>query len=264
MKKIIFQLLCLFSFCLVFSQQNPREIIKGQIVADSLSVENVKVLNKNTNTFAVSDVVGVFYIHAREKDTLVFSSQTFDSKELILLASDFKVNTVRIKLDVFVNALDEVVISPHSLTGNLETDNKNIKITQVNPLASKPQDLLFEDDEKTSPTNKLIPGYVDTRYMMDFKKLGKKFLKLFKGNDSSKPKEIIYMPDKIFPEAVQQNLPDSFFRETLKLDKNEVGLFLTFCENDPRANQLLNPRRKFELIDFLIEKNKEYEQFRKE
>jgi len=264
MKNKLFLLLFVFCVQFGFSQQIPREVLNGQIVADSISVENVQVLNKNTNTFSISDRLGHFHIYAREKDTLVFSSQSFESKKLILTPSDLKVQLLRIQLQVFVNALDEVVISPQSLTGELERDHKNIKITEIKKINNQSAlDQLYENDNQSTPDNTAMPGYVNTRYMADFMAIGKKIGKLFRKKDASKP-VIIYTSDKIFPEAVQQNLPDSFFRDTLKLNKDEVGLFLSFCESDPKAGQLLDPKRKFELIDFLITKNKEYKALEKE
>lgn len=252
--KLLFLLLFLAQFG--FSQQNPREILNGQIVTDSISPDNVRIVNRTNNTFAISDALGMFHIYAREKDTLVFSSQSLDSKILVLTEVDFKVKLFRVKLDVFVNALDEVVISPYALTGDLEKDQENIKIAGTPKIdVGTALNTLYEDDEQSSPDNKLMPGYLDTRYMVDFIKIGKM---LFKRKKEHKPIE--FTSNKIFAEAVQQNLPDSFFRDTLKLDKNEVGLFLSYCENDPKARPLLNPKRKFELIDFLISKNKEYKQ----
>jgi hypothetical protein len=49
-----------------------------------------------------------------------------------------------------------------------------------------------------------------------------------------------------------------FFTNTLKLNDDEIRLFLVFCENDSKAKTLLKPESEFELMDFLITKNKEF------
>ena len=52
-----------------------------------------------------------------------------------------------------------------------------------------------------------------------------------------------------------------FFTNTLKLKSNEVGLFLDYCENDPKSKTLLQEKDEFMLIDFLITKNEEFKRF---
>jgi hypothetical protein len=42
------------------------------------------------------------------------------------------------------------------------------------------------------------------------------------------------------------------------LKNDEIGLFLNFCESDIKLKELLKPDKEIELIDFLIEKNKEF------
>lgn len=53
---------------IAFSQQLPREILHGQIVADSLVIENVTIMNSSTNKSIVSDSEG-FLIFRQEKKT---------------------------------------------------------------------------------------------------------------------------------------------------------------------------------------------------
>lgn len=256
-KLLTFFLLVLIN--LVSAQQIPREILNGQIVNDSLvGIGNVNVTNINTNKYVVSDNEGYFTLYAREKDTLVLSNMAFESKRIIVTKSDFKIHLMRIKLQTFINPLDEVVISPYSLSGNLETDDKNIKIVQVAPvdvrlaLATD-----FEDDTETSPDNTLMPGYINTRYMTDFVAVGKL---LFGSVFTSRPpeKKVVYVSEKIFAEAIRERFPESFFMKTLELKPEEIGLFLSYCENIPNVRELLDPKKEFILIDFLIQKSREY------
>ena len=59
-------------------------------------------------------------------------------------------------------------------------------------------------------------------------------------------------------EAVSKGVDSYFFTNTLKLKNNEVGLFLDYCENDPKSKTLLQEKDEFMLIDFLITKNEEF------
>jgi hypothetical protein len=44
----------------------------------------------------------------------------------------------------------------------------------------------------------------------------------------------------------------------LNLKDDEIKLFLVFCENDSKSRTLMQPSAEFQLMDFLITKNKEY------
>jgi len=259
MKNSTLTFVMLFISQLLFAQQLPREILHGQIVADSISVEGITITNKTTNRYSVSDNDGNFSLHAREKDTLVFSSMNYSSKSVVLNASDLKMEVLRIKLESHITELDEVVIDPNSLTGDLDKDSKNVKVTQINANINMKDalDQQFEADKQSSVYNKSMegPGAIAPLFQPDLIKIVKMF-GLFKGKKEDKKVE--YASAKIFPEAVKEKLPESFFRDTLKLKKDEIGLFLAFCENDPKAQGLLYANKEFELVDFLISKKPEY------
>ncbi len=247
----------------VFGQNVPRELLSGRIVSDSLSTENITIRNTATDRFSVSDYEGSYQIYAKANDTLVFSGMTFQSKKVILRESDFKLNEFKTQLESYINTLDEVVIDPRALTGNLEKDGNNIKIAKMPAIdVQKALATPTPDHERKRIDNRVMPGYVDMSYSMNLVEVAKLFGKLVGGKP--KPKAVVFTSDKIFPVAAQERLPASFFTKTLKLDENEIGLFLSYCEQDPRAIPLLEVKKEFQLIDFLISKADAYKQNKKE
>lgn len=259
MKNSTLTLVLLFITQIFFAQQLPREVLNGQIIADSISVEGITITNKTINRYVVSDKEGAFSLHAREKDTLVFSSMNYTSKMIVLNASDFKMKVLRIKLESHITELEEVIINPNSLTGDLAKDSKNIKVTQINPNINMKDALAtqYEADGVSTVYNKSLegPGTIVNLFQPDLIKIVKMF-GLFKGKKEDK--KVAFTSSKIFPEAVQEKLTESFFLDTLKLKKDQIGLFLAYCENDPRAQGLLYANKEFELVDFLISKKPEY------
>jgi len=232
-------------------------VLNGQIVGDALvGIPNVNITNISTKKYVVSDGDGNFIIYAREKDTLILSNMEFDSQRIILTKADFKLHKMRIKLQVFINPLDEVLIS--SLTGNLETDDKNIKLVEIAPIDVRLAIATdFEDDTETSPENKLMPGYVDRDYMPDVMAMIVKLAKVMSTPPPPK-KEITYVSQKVFAEAVRERFSDDFFTQTLQIKPDRIGLFLQYCENEPNVRELLDPKKEFILIDLLIKKSREY------
>ena len=174
----------------LIAQKLPREVLYGQLITDSTEVDNVLVTNKTAKLAVYSRNDGTFQIHVRVKDTLVFSSLNFPPQSLILNEADLKLNVLKIKIESRPNQLDEVVINPNALSGNLEKDNENIKITQVKPKIDNllAVTTLYEDDSQSSPDNKLMPGYLDTRYMMDFAAIGVKLVRSLKNSEAQRTK----------------------------------------------------------------------------
>ena len=74
---------------LAFSQNIERQILKGKVVADSLEVQSITVFNISSNIGAITDNIGVFYIKAKENDTLFFQGLSFVSQKYILTKKDF-------------------------------------------------------------------------------------------------------------------------------------------------------------------------------
>ena len=247
----------------LIAQKLPREVLYGQLIADSTEVDNVLVTNKTAKLAVYSRKDGTFQIHVRVKDTLVFSSLNFPPQSLILNEADLKLNVLKIKIESRPNQLDEVVINPNALSGNLEKDNENIKITQVKPKIDNLLAIttLYEDDSQSSPDNKLMPGYLDTRYMMDFAAIGVKLVRSLKNSEAQRTKN---RDISRFSVIVQNRFSDEFFRNNFKMDKKQTQDFLIFCESDPQAKALTANGNDFELIDFLMLKKQEYLKLKKE
>ena len=103
-----------------FSQGIERKVLRGKIVADSLEVENLTVYNITSNVGAITDVDGKFSINARATDTLFIQGLSYDSKRYVLTDKDFWLPVLEIKLHVKITELNEIIITPYTLTGDLK------------------------------------------------------------------------------------------------------------------------------------------------
>ena len=248
-----------------FAQLGSREIIKGQIISEATAIDNVTVFNVSSNKGAVTDKLGFFTMYARPSDTLVFSSVIFKSKKLVLNENDFKVIVLKIKLEEFINELDEVIVTPSTLSGDLEKDAKNIKVTDKQSAFNGKEiaDMQMEKDFQSTQFNTAMPSDLSIPYGMDFVKIGKMVGKLF-GKEKSKEKPVVFTSDKNFQAAVKDKFTYHFFTETLELKHDEIGLFLNYCDADPNVRKLLATNKEIDLIDFLISKSKEYKNLPKD
>lgn len=240
--KIVIVIVSLFSqFC--FSQIGLRVPLKGQVRNDLVPVENVVVFNVNSKTGTIVNSYGFFTIMAKVNDTLVFSSLAFKSKRIVLSEKEFIVPQFVVKMDIFTNELAEVLI---------------LAKKEVNPISGGTQkyvDIQYFDDERSSPKNMTMPRDASIEMGMDFVRIYKDILKILRKNN---PEKVDFYKETSFSELALERINYSFFANTLKLKDDEIKLFLVFCENDPKSRTLMAPTDEFQLIDFLISKNKEY------
>lgn len=253
-------LLLLLFPCFLFSQFVPRQIFKGKIVSDTLAVERVTITNISSNIVAITDDFGKFSIYAKAKDTLIISSVAFDTVRLIVEESDFGFEVLKIKLDVSVNVLDEVIIKPIKLTGDLASDSKKIK-TIGSPVL-KGQKLEAKDyaiSTSTRPVNS-VNGNVDKSLDgINFVNIGKVLFKAIFKPKPKKDKSYDKRTFLIFADVVKEKFTYHFFSQTLKLKNEEIPLFLNFADtNEVSENKLLKYENEMLLIEYLIKKSEEF------
>lgn len=237
--------LIIFSFLLsslVAQAQQPRKFLHGQIINDSIKVENVVIFNINAHTGTTSLPKGYFNILARENDTLVFSGLLFKSKKVVIYHDDLDLDLFKVKLQTFTNELAEVVVTRKNQDSSLK--NKQAIV-----------DKKYADDAQSSPKNIAVPNYNAIPNGVDFVRLYKDVMKLMRKNN---PKKSNFTDEMAFTELVVKRIQYSFFSETLKIDDDHLKLFLVYCNNDNQSKTYTEKNTDFELMDFLIRKNNEF------
>jgi len=238
--KIKISILVLFLLSQIcFGQIGARKLVRGQVVNDSIKVENVVVFNINSKTGTVTSSQGFFKIDVKDNDTLVFSGLQFKSKKVVY--SEIK-GTLKIKLETFFYQLSEVIISKEN----------NIKPIQASQAIV---DQKFFDDEKSSPKNRSMMQAGGIENPMDFVRMYKDVVKIINKDSATKSNKITQTD---FTEVAMRKIPYTFFNNTLKLADDEIKLFLVFCENDAKATAIQKSNSDFEIMNFLIEKNIEF------
>lgn len=228
---------------LCFGQMLTRKTLHGQAVNDSINLEHGIVFNVNSKTGAVINKQGFFSILAKAKDTLVFSGLAFKSKKIVLTEKEISSPLLRVELVALVNLLPEVVISGNKKTSPITGGSQKIVDRQ------------YFDDAKSSPKNRTMPSDGTIEYGMNFVRIYKDVFKALRKNN---PEKTDFTSDRSFRELVMNRVNYYFFSNTLKLNDDELGLFLVFCENDPKSKAIVKSDKDFQLMDFLIAKNKEF------
>jgi hypothetical protein len=115
---------------LVFSQKKQNfKTFKGEVVNDSLVISGVHIINKTSGAKAITNQDGLFEIGVKRNDTIIISSIQIKSHFIIIEPKIFDQDLIKIYVEPFINRLDNVVVKPHNLSGNMLDDmlGSNIK-----------------------------------------------------------------------------------------------------------------------------------------
>ena len=98
------------------------EDFSGKVVSDSLDISGIHVVNKNSGATTITNRYGEFSIGVQTTDTIIFSAVHIKLQALVLDSLVISQPTINVYIEHAVNELQEVVVKPHDLTGNLAED----------------------------------------------------------------------------------------------------------------------------------------------
>ena len=268
MKAILFVILSLFANFL-FAQGIERKVLRGIVVVDSFDVEAVTVRNISSNLNAKTDIDGKFSIRARATDTLFFESPSFISQKYILSQKDFWKEELEIRLHVKITELDELIITPYTLSGNLNEDTKRIQVYGDGfALIDAKKIMHYEDDVRMgAPINTAMPNvFAPTGVnLLGIVVVGLVNLVGVKTNPKKNSERVFEerriknLQSKSYSDHLFERFSHSFFVETLKIKNEDIPLFMGFSElNVYDLSPLLKPENELKLIDYLIQKAAEF------
>ncbi|WP_400076911.1 carboxypeptidase-like regulatory domain-containing protein [Winogradskyella sp. R77965] len=130
MKKIVLALFSLFTL-ISFSQEITRISVNGRIIVSTNDKEGVAVYNTSSNKGTTTDAEGNFKIKVTVNDIIEFSALQFQDFSVTVTEDVIKSKQLTVILVEEVNKLDEVVLLPFGLTGNLNSDLENVRTYNV-------------------------------------------------------------------------------------------------------------------------------------
>ncbi|MFN3753099.1 hypothetical protein [Flavobacterium sp.] len=238
MPKITCFLFLLFSI-VGFSQSEKQ--IHGKVLFGQTPLTTIDVVNLNSREITTTDMNGHFSISAKVKDTLFIISKAYADRRIALTQELLNQNNLIIYLEKKPIELDDVEITT--------TQSVKIKISQADIDAIK----IAKDANKLKVLN-VNDGTIENG--IDFVRMGKGLLNLFKNKDKEKPEKPL--PPIPFKDYLALNFDPIFYTEKLKLKPEEIDLFIAFCETDPKAKTISERQDVLETLGFLLDKNEEF------
>lgn len=192
-----------------------------------------------TKEVTTTDSSGFFTISAKVNDELFIISKKYIDRKIVLTQKDFD-NKLIVELSEKPIELEEVKIEAKPL-GGYKVSQADIDLIKLEKQISRPVN-------QSVYTGEIVNG-------MDFVRIGKEIIKLFKKKEEdNKPKK----PKMEFTEYVNAHFDNTFYTKTLVLQPDDIFRFLEFCDADPSAKTIAADNNKLAVMEFLLAKNKAF------
>ena len=237
MKNTVFLYLSLLITVLVFGQQ--RKPIKGRLLYKNTSVVAANVINNTDQSTTITDENGEFEIDVAQGDEVIFSSVQYKIRSVIISDEILAKNRLVVSVNENINELKEVVVTSEDVKKYLDLIEEQFKGFD------------YERDKSSQIVNRLIDDRLMTNGI-DFVNIAKLIGKAFA--NKTKEEQMKLKPSEVLPYVFDTN----FFEKDLELPKDQVIGFLEYLDTQMKSGNLLKQSKQFQLIDFLINKRKEY------
>ena len=249
MKNIILYIVLIFGFTVLEAQEIQRIEINGRVNVETKDVEGITVYNQSTKNGVTTDEKGAFRIDVAENDILAFGALQFKDFSIVIDERIIKSRQVSVRLVEEVNKLDEVIVLPYDLSGNVNVDVEavktyNVEMSKIYKGEEDFDDYKFSADNKTKIDDPLLD---ENRFRngLNIVNLFNLFLK-----KKNKPKtEAERLDEK--QSDIAKRYSASFLKENFNIPTNQTEAFIAFIEDKGYEDSLLLRKNEIFLIEFL-------------
>lgn len=243
MKKYIHSLFIVLvtfaTFQSVNAQNEDRKPLRGKVLYQNVSVENMNVLNVTAETAVSTNKDGEFTIDVKPEDILVFTSLNYELTSVEI--TDIIIDNGRLVIDVDekITELDDVVITPENRERYLNAKSEEFAAYGA---------YQYEKDETKELVTTSLPTQVTgLQNGLNLSNIAKI---LFKKRD--KEKEENQKPQLKLSEVLLQVYDLEFFIIDLNIPKDKVYEFIYYMDSQPFSRDLLKKENEFLFIDYLV------------
>lgn len=247
-----FSLIAFLFICFLAQSQENRILISGKVKNDTLPIENVHIINKNSQKGTITNRLGQFKLSVTDKDTLMISDIQYQNKIIVVNHDNLLNKYLEINLLELTNELDEVIVQQFDdMSEELGLPNAGKK-----PL-NKLERNLNHYSQKSTPIVILEallfkPGGIDDIYniVSGNRKQDRKLKALIDEDKvtSNNQKYVIQIRD---------HFQDDFFIKTIDIEEEHINTYIFYCLKKG-IGPLYDKGRLIEVIDIFIKNKNAY------
>ncbi len=254
---------CLLAFtlvtCFALSGQSLFNTeIDGQVLFEGQGVPDVHIMNTSAGRATISDPDGRFSLEVSLGDTLLFSAVQYRRRQLVINTSVLESKFIFLTLEEFVNELDEVIVRPYNLTGDLVRDMQQIKTDPVVTASTlglpnayvKP----MMQSERLLKEASMGPFQLGMITAVPFNPL----INMITGRTKMLKQRVARDRKYLLTQEVRKYYPDSLFVTRLGIPEDRIDDFMYYCEVDEAFDSIVSTEDRIAILKFLLDKSKSY------
>lgn len=252
---------------ILLAQDIDRTKVLGKIhVPQDEDAEGISVYNISAQKGTITDANGSFEIDITENDRLQITALQYQSFTISVDKGIIERKILNIFLNPSVNQLEEVVVRPYDLSGNINVDIKKIPTYNI----SKDWDLSygameygydFKPDDKTAVSGNAAEEALHSHAL----KNGADVLAILGGVG-----QLLFPRGKAISIAereqnrslvsnnIQQRFSKDFINANFDIPEEKAVDFLLYAQENGLGRDLLKSENEMQLMEFLSKKSKEY------
>ena len=244
MKKVTLLILFILVTVTASSQQLARVMVGGQIIVPvGDDPGGIVVYNNSAQRGTVTSEAGTFDIAVARNDELVIQSLQFAPITIIVDAGIVSSRRISITLRETVNVLDEIIVRPYDLTGDIVADVNRVRT--IDPVPFTGGQIKAEDnapDRYTTPENIAIDD-MRWRYVLNF-------INIFKAIFDKKDEPI----ERSAEQELAAMYSNEFFQQNLDIKRENINDFMDYVSENGLTKPMLEQGNELALIQFLLQK----------
>lgn len=263
MTKKLLLLLFIAASPALFAQDVDRTKVAGKIyVPQDEDAEGISVYNISSQKGTITNADGAFEIEIAENDRIQITALQYQSFTVVVDKAVITRKLMNIFLNPAINQLEEVVVRPYDLSGNITVDVKKIPTYNI----TKDWDLgyynleygyQFEPDEITAVSGNAAEEALHGNSLRN----GVDFLAVLGGVGQllfPQGKKITIVEKQqnqsLLSNNIQERFSQEFITANFDIPEDKAVDFLFFAQENGMDQDLLKPKNEMQLMEFLMKK----------
>ncbi|QWX84297.1 carboxypeptidase-like regulatory domain-containing protein [Cellulophaga sp. HaHaR_3_176] len=236
--------------------QEQTVFLRGNVKVEHNDVDGIHVQNTTTQKATITDAYGYFSIPVRLNDTLVFSAIQLQEKKFTITQTLLATKSIVVLMQEAENALDEVVVMPYNLSGDLSKDANNLKQDVVTSVSlGLPNAFMKKRTHEELQLEEADRGVMFIVTPIGFIINTHKLLNRISGRTAMLEKAVVnYDNDALIDELISY-YPDDVLERDLKIPASDVHKFRYYCETDATFKTLMEEKDLLKIWNFLDDKS---------
>ncbi len=252
---------------ILLAQDIVRVKVEGKIhVPKGEDAEGISIYNVSAQKGTVTDADGAFEIAIAENDRLQIFALQYKSFTVVMDKGVVEQKKLNIFVNPAITQLDEVVIRPYDLSGNVRADVEKIPTYSIGTdwdLSYKSLEFgyNFQRDQYSAIEGNVAEEALNSNHLTN----GLNFVSILGGVSNllfPKGTKLNSVEQKKENESLSNNMQQRFSREFIHdnfdIPREKTYDFLFYVQENGLDRRLLEPENEMQLMEFLHQKSKEY------